>query len=437
MKKKKIFSRRQFLKSVGKLGAGAIAIPYIIPSSALGSGKLAAPSERINIAHIGTGNQGSVLMKSFVGLETAQYVAVCDPFESKRNQWAQYINDSYANARGKASYNDCQAYGDFREIISRKDIDAVIVSTPDHWHVPIGLAAARAGKDMYIEKPLSTSIAEDKIMRETIKRYGNIFQYGTQQRSSWHCRYGCELVRNGRIGEIKRIEVLAPGNKGGGSTKPVKIPDGFDYDMWLGSAPESPYTTDRCTTEGSWFVYDNSLGFIAGWGAHPLDILDWGYGSDNSVPVEYEGTGVIPTEGLFNTITSWNIRCRYANGVEMTFKEGPDCTKFIGTEGWIAISRSSISAEPKSLLNSTIRPDEIHLVTSKNHYQNFIDCVRSRQQPVSPVESAVRSDTISQLSDIAVRSGQIVKWDPSEEKIINNDLLNRLLSRPMRSPWHL
>ena len=197
----------------------------------------------------------------------------------------------------------------------------MIIATPDHWHVPIGLAAARSRKDMYVEKPLGLSIEQDKALRSAIGRYGSLFQYGTQQRCfNTHCAFACELVRNGYLGQIKEIHVLAPAGSAGGSTEPIPVPDGFNYDLWLGPAPVSPYTADRCTSAGSYHVYDNSLGFIAGWGAHPLDIMHWGY---PLIPVEYEGTGVIPTQGLFNTITNWDIRGRFAGGVAFTFRDGP------------------------------------------------------------------------------------------------------------------
>jgi predicted dehydrogenase len=244
-------------------------------------------------------------------------------------------------------------------------------------------------------------------------------------------------VRTGRIGELKRIQVAAPAGTGGGSTKSEGVPDDLDYDTWLGPAPKSPYTRDRCTSSGSYHVYDNSLGFIAGWGAHPLDILVWGMGPDDPVPVEYEGTGTIPTEGLFNTVTHWDIRCRYANGVEMTFTDGGDLTKFIGTEGWVGIRRGGLDAHPKSLLTSRIGPDEIHLVESRNQHGNFIEAIRTRATPVSNIDDAFQSDLISHMGDIAIRTGRTIRWNPKREEIVGDEAASRMLGRAMRSPWRL
>ncbi|MHC4200706.1 MAG: Gfo/Idh/MocA family protein [Planctomycetota bacterium] len=416
-------TRRRFLKGAAA-AAGAAALPAIVPSSAFGA------SDRIALAHIGVGGRGGSLLGGFVGLGDCRIVATCDLFKSRREGRAGQVNGRYRS-------QVCKPYRDFREVLARDDIDAVVIATPDHWHVPIAMAAARAGKDMYVEKPLGVAAEWNFALRETLRRYGIIFQYGTQQRSSRHCRFGCELVRNGRIGKIQRIEVVAPGGRAGGSTTPIPVPADLDYDMWLGPAPWSPYTKDRCTSNGTYFVYDNSLGFIAGWGAHPLDILLWGSDPDNLVPVEFEGTGRIPTDGLFDTITSWDVRCKYANGVEMRFTPGGDSTKWIGEKGWVRVRRGGLSTEPKSLMKSTIGPDEIHLVASRNHGQNFLDAVKTRTPAVSPIESSVDSDTISHLSDIAVRTGRKIRWDPKKEKIIGDEGAARMLNRAMRSPWRL
>ncbi len=434
----KVLTRRGFLRRAGGAIAGAVAAPGIITSGALGDAARAPASERVTLGHIGVGGRGGGLLRGFLGLGDVQSVAVCDPFRSKREAWAEQVDAHYADQAGVGADRGCAAYNDFRELLARDDIDGVVIATHDGWHVPITMAAARAGKDMYVEKPLGMSVEQGKALRETLQRYGTIFQYGTQQRSMRHCRFACELVRNGRVGQIQSIEVIAPGGSSGGSTEPIPVPDDLDYDMWLGPAPVTPYTSDRCSTSGSYFIYDNSLGFVAGWGAHPLDILDWAHGSDDVVPVEYEGTGTVPTEGLFDTITTWDVSCRYADGVPMAFRSGPtDLTKFVGSEGWVAISRGGIDAEPKSLLTSVIAPHETRLVESVNHGQNFVDSMRTRTPAASPVESAVRSDTISHLSDIAVRTGRRVQWDPGQETIIGDETARRMLSRPMRSPWRL
>ena len=432
--KKRITNRRQFLRQAAGTAAGAVGFPYVVSSSALGASGAVAASERVTVGHIGVGGQGGGLLRGFLNVDACQSVAVCDCFATRRTGRAEIVNKHYAGKNARAN-KGCATYADFRELLARDDIDAVVVATPDHWHVPVALAAARAGKDMYVEKPLGLSMEQNKALRAAIDRYGNIFQYGTQQRSfNQHCGFACELLQNGYLGELKEIDVEAPAGASGGSTVPIPVPDGFDYERWLGPAPASPYTKDRCTSGGSWHIYDNALGFIAGWGAHPLDVMHWGY---PHIPVEYEGTGTIPTKGLFNTVTNWNVRGRFASGVTFTFKDGPDKTTFKGTEGWVAASRGGIDANPKSLLSVKIKPQEIHLLKSTNHYQGFIDSVKSRSQAVSPIASAVQSDFVSHLSDIAIRTSHKIEWDPDKETIVGDDVAKRMMTRAMRSPWRL
>jgi len=433
---KRGISRRGFLKGAAAgVAASAVAAPTVIASTALGRGGVPPASERVTLAHIGVGGQGSGLLNGFLHLEDAQSVATCDPFKDRREECARQVDDFYARRNGEGAYKGCAAYNDFREVLARDDVDAVIVATPDHWHAPIALAAACAGKDMYVEKPLGLSIEQNKALREAVHRYGVVFQYGTQQRCfSTHCAFACELVRNGRIGEIQAVRVIAPNGVTGGSTTPEPAPEGFDYDLWLGPAPVVPYTRDRCIGTGRWFVYDYAIGFIAGWGAHPLDIAHWGY---PHTPVEYEGTGRIPTEGLFDTVVDWDVWGRYAGGVEFTLKAGGDLTTFVGTEGWVAASRGGIDADPKSLLESVIGPGEIHLLQNNNHYRNFLDSVLARTDPASPIDSAVQSDFMSHLGDIAIRTGRKIRWNPEREEIVGDAEASRMMTRPMRSPWRL
>jgi predicted dehydrogenase len=428
-------NRRRFLGLAAASAAGAMAGPYVITSSALGAGAVPPPSDRVALAHIGVGGQGGGLLQHFLALPAGQSIAICDCFKSRREGAVQRVEAHYTQRDGKGSARGCQAYADFREVMDRPDVDAVVIATPDHWHVPLGLAACRAGKDMYIEKPLGLAVEWNKVLRAAVRRYGRVFQYGTQQRAQAHVRFGCELVRNGRVGKIERIEVTAPAGAAGGSMTPVPVPDGFDYDRWLGPAQESPYTADRCTSSGSWHVYDNSIGFLGGWGAHPLDVLHWAY--PDAIPVEYEGTGFIPSTGLFSTVTTWNIRARYANGVPLEFRDGGDRTTFFGADGWVAISRGGLDADPKSLLRSTIEPGEIHLHASNDHKQDLLNGVRTRQDPASPIETACQSDFISHLSDIAIRTGRKIAWDPVRETIVGDAEAARMLDRPMRSPWRL
>lgn len=444
-----MFGRTMCRRSFLKRGAAVIAAPQVVKSGVLGLGRSTPPSERITVAHIGVGGRGSNVMQHFLDLDDVQSVAVCDPFQERRNTAAARVDSFYAEKWGVGVYQGCTSVNDFREILSREDIDAVAVAAPDHWHVPIAILAAQSGKDMYVEKPLGVSLEQNWALRRALKKHERIFQYGTQQRSQRDFRYACELVRNGRIGELHRIDVWCPLGGSGGSTEPAPTPADFDYDLWLGPAPTAPYTKDRCMARGAFWVYDYSLGFVAGWGVHPLDIAQWGMNADGTGPVEVRGTGVIPSSGLFNTIMSWDYQIRYATGVEIHFMSSDVAasiiqmyrpakdhgTTFFGSEGWISVDRSGLHAEPESLLESVIGPDETHLYESPEHRRNFIDCVRSRAETICPIEAAVRVDTISHLCDMAVRTGGAVRWNPDSEQLIDSPEAAEMVRRPMREPW--
>ncbi len=422
--------RRSFLRQAAALAGTAAVFPSLAPSSVFGA---AAPSKRVTVGHIAVGGQGSGLMSGFLGLPQGQSIAVCDPIRERREQAARRVEQAYAARAGQGAYKGCKATGDFRELLARADLDAVVIASPDHWHVPLAIAAVRAGKDVYVEKPLGLSIEQDKALREAVHLHGAVLQYGTQQRSfSQHCGFACELVRNGYIGELKAVHVIAPNGATGGKAAAEAPPEGLDYDLWLGPAPVAPYAKDRVFGEGRWHIYDYAIGFIAGWGAHPLDIAHWGY---PRIPVEYEGTGRIPTEGLFDTVVDWDVRGRYASGVEFTLKTGPDKTTFVGSEGWVAASRGGIAAEPESLLQVKIKPGELRLLRDNHHYRDFLDCVLTRRVPVSDIDSAVQSDFMSHLGDIAIRSGRKIQWDPAKETIVGDEAAARMMHRAMRAPW--
>jgi glucose-fructose oxidoreductase len=417
---KTALSRRTLLQGA----AAALAAPAVIPAGALGADGQAAPSERVTLGHIGVGGQGGHLFGQFRRCQGCQSVAVADCFQARRESRATAI-------QGKA-------YRDFRELLARKDIDGVVIATQDHWHVPAALLAVRAGKDVYVEKPVGISVLHDQTLRKEVRALKRIFQYGTQQRSqNPHCRRGCELVRNGKIGKITEIHVTAPNGAAGGSTQEIPVPPDLDYDMWLGPAPKAPYTKDRCTCNGTYHIYDYAIGFIAGWGAHPLDQLVWGYDIHKAGVTEVEGTGRIPTEGLYNTVLDWDVKLTFANGLKMTFKPGGDNTKFVGTEGWISVARGQWNAEPVSLKEASLGPNDVRLVESRNHYQNFVDCIKSRKDPVSHIEDAVRSDIISHLGDIAIRLKRKIRWDWDKEEILGDPEASKMLSRPLRAPWTL
>jgi hypothetical protein len=406
-----------------KRAAVAAAAPYVITSTALGNQNTPPASERVALGHIGVGNRGRQLLRGFMQCEGAACVAASDAYKSRRDGIAQMI-------QGKA-------YADFRDLLAREDIDAVVVATPDHWHVPIAMAAARSGKDAYVEKPLGISVEQNLLCQKLFREKGRVFQYGTQQRSSAHCRFGCELVQSGRIGKVHTLEVIAPDGGSGGSTEKIPVPEDLDYEMWLGPAPLTPYTADRCTPPGTYWIYDQSIGYLGGWGAHPLDIMVWGSHADLAGPMVFEGTGEIPTEGLYDTVFHWDVNVEMAEGVKLKFTPGGDSTKFIGPDGWVRIWRGGIDAEPKSLLDSKIGPDEVHLIDSPRHDQNFVDAVKSRRQGISNLDDAVRSDIISHLSDIAVRTGRKITWDPAKNQIAGDAEASKMLSRPMRAPWTL
>lgn len=415
--------RKMTRRHVLKGAAVAAGVPYMITSTALGDATTAPAGERVTLGHIGVGGQGTYLLNRFQECKSFQSVAVADAYSDRREAAAQRI-------KGKG-------YADFRELLARKDIDAVVVATPDHWHVPVAIAAARAGKDTYVEKPLGVSIEQDLACRKVFAEQKRVFQYGTQQRSSAHCRFGCELVRSGRIGKVHTIEVIAPDGGEGGSTEEAPVPPTLDYPMWIGPAPMAPYTKDRCVTPGTYYIYDYSIGYLGGWGAHPLDIMVWGSDADVAGPMTVEGTGKIPTQGLYNTVINWDVTYQMANGVKMTFKPGGDSTKFIGPDGWVRIWRGGIDAEPKSLLQSKIGPDEVHLMESPRQDQNFLDAVKSRGKTVSPIGDAVRSDIISHLANITIRLKRKITWDPKKETIVDDAEASKMLTRAMRSPWTL
>jgi glucose-fructose oxidoreductase len=425
-------SRRTFLRGASA-GAAALLLPTILPARVVRGANL--PSNRITVGQIGLGERGSSVNQDFMSVPNIQFVAICDLFPDRR---AGHV------ARANAAYgaNSCKGYQDFRELVARPDIDAVVVTTPDNWHVLAALHAVRAGKDVYVEKPLSTSVEQNQALRAACRRHNRLFQYGTQQRSMGHVRHGCELVRNGRIGKLQSVEVIAPADPaqaGGGSMTPIPIPAGFDYEMWLGASPWSPYTKDRCTYQGAWFCYDNSIGFLGGWGAHPLDVMVWGLGdTPDAVPIEYEGTGSFPTEGIFDAINMWDVHGRFANGASFHMGCKPyNLTTFIGDKGKVMISRGGLQTEPASLAREVIGPGEIHLIASNNHQGNFIESVRTRQQTISPVEVACLSDAVSHMCDIAIRTGRKIKWDPWKEEIIGDEDAARRLTRPLRGPWTL
>ncbi len=437
MQPNKQISRRSFLKKTTSAAVGAISFPYIISSSALGQAGGVAASERIVMGFIGVGGRGASLLRNFLHLSDAQVVALCDVKRQNRDRAKQTVDKQYKTT-------GCSAYSDFRELVARDDIDAVVVASTDHWHVLHALAAVRAGKDVYCEKPLGMSVEQGQVLRREVNRYSRVFQFGTQERSSRNSRFACEMVRSGRVGKIHKITVASRYSVASENYPEMPVPDWLDYDLWLGSAPWAPYTANRVNNSHWFHISDYALGFMAGCGIHTIDIATWGNDTDLTGPVEVEGTGEFPRDGLCNCATGWDVDLKFDNGVTINFTDGernPLGVKFEGTDGWVFVKEEHLGgkpdASPKSLLEKPIGPNEVHLPVSNHHQQNFLDCVKTRARTVAPVEVAVRSDTLCQLSNIAMRLGRKLRWDPENEKFINDAQANRMLKRPTRSPWRL
>lgn len=456
------YSRRQFLKHTTAAALGAATLPTLVPASALGGAGNVAPSERIGVGCIGVGPQGRGDMGGFLSQKDAHVLAVCDVKTDQLAAAKGQVDGHYKN-------KDCATYSDFREVLARKDIDVCLIATPDHWHVPLGIAAVKAGKDIYLEKPMGLSLEENYALRRAVEKHKRMFQFGTQQRSSRLFRFACALARSGKIGQLKHMNVWAPGSMPGGPTDVVPVPQNLDYDMWLGPAQFKPYTKDLATDEFDkktwWYKSDYALGFIAGWGIHPIDIAAWG-ADLFSGPIEVEGRGTFHAEGACDTATVWNINFKFASGVTMKFVGVPNggnrslatCdtwpqegewkqryrritshgTAFEGTEGWIHVDREGINLQPENLIDLREEDLGVQLVKSAHHQPNLLDAVRSRKPTVCPIEDSVASDSLCHISEIAIRLNRKVTWDPKKERFVEDEEANlRMRARKMREPWGL
>jgi len=436
-------TRRQFLKNSTAVTAAALLGPAIVPASVFGAN---APGSRILVGCIGVGRMGLGDMKEIMGFKQVQVVAVCD-VDSRRVKHAQQLVEAHYSTKSQSgTYKGCAAYRDFRELLARADIDAVTISTPDHWHALPAIAAAQAGKDIFLQKPLTLTIEQGRVLTDTVRRYGRIFQVGSQQRSDSRFRLACELVRNGRIGQLQTVKVGFGADPSTGPKPPMPVPQWLDYNMWLGPAPWAAYTEKRVHPQNGygrpgWLrISDYGAGMITGWGSHHNDIAQWGMGTEYTGPVEIEAQAEFPRDGLWDVHGRFRIEYTYAHGVKLICadnKKNKQGVFFEGTEGWVYVRRGFIDANPKSVLSSTIGPGEIHLYQSNNHKANFLECIKSRQETVAPVEIGHRSCTVCLLGDIAMRLGRKLKWDPKLERFVNDEEANRMLSRPMRSPWRL
>ena len=422
-------------------------MPYLVSASALGRSGKPAASNKLTMGLIGLGSMGMRHVEGFLQENDCRIVAVCDVDVNRRLAAVQEVNKQYGDT-------DCAQYNDFRELIARDDIDTLCISVPDHWHAVIALAGIRAGKDIYGEKPLALTICEGRAIVEAVDRYKCVWQTGSWQRSTDHFRFACELVRNERIGRLRKVEVgIGPGYKpaGGADTvyridpQPVMpIPDGFDYEMWLGPAPWAPYTEKRCHWNFRW-ILDYAGGQVTDWGAHNIDIAHWGMNCDDTGPVEVQGKGVFPEDGLWNAAVDYDFECLYDSGLVMRVASNnhlPQGIRFIGEAGWVHVTRAELKTDPADLRKTKIGPDEIHLPrpagdNREGHRRDFLNCVKTRRATIAPAEVGHRSATVAHLGNIAMILGRKIRWDPKREQIIDDPSANRMLGYPMRSPWHL
>lgn len=413
---------------------GLAAFPSIIPASALGRNGYMAPSDRIVLGAIGLGSMGTGNTRSFLQLGDVQMVAVCDLDSNRLSAAQKLINDHYKN-------DDCRGYEDFRELLEKETLDAVTIATPDHWHALLAIASANKGLDIYGEKPLARSIVEGRAMVEAVEKNGRIWQTGSWQRSVPNFHRACELVINGRIGDVKYVEVGLPNGRSSIGTPPeMKVPEELNWEFWLGPAPTVPF---RGVSHWDWrWILDYSGGQLTDWAGHHIDIAHWGLGFDRVGPISVEGEGVYPREGIFDVPVEYDFICEYANGVKMRVANASRLTRGMGTtwygdKGWIYVSRGNrLAASDDKILSEEIGENEIKLYKSENHQRNFIDCVRSREETITPAEVALRSISIGLLGEIAMLTGKRLDWDPEKETFTNSDLANRMLLKPYRNPWN-
>jgi myo-inositol 2-dehydrogenase / D-chiro-inositol 1-dehydrogenase len=455
-------TRRKFIDTSVKasvLSAFALnGFPTLVPSTVFGKN---APSERINIGQIGFGRIAMTHdLPETLNYDIARVVSVAD-FDSERAaKGKQFIESFYTKKTGNSDYVKVKTYGDYREIIADKDIDAVIISTPDHWHAQPAIEAALAGKDIYIQKPTSLTITEGRLLSDIVKRKKVILQVGTQQRAMPQFRYAAELVRNGRIGRLHTVKIGLPGDPSGPEAAEMPVPKNLNYDAWLGSTPEVYYTEMRVHPQNSmtdrpgWLRCEQfGAGMITGWGQHHFDSAAWGMDTELTGPVSIEAVAQFPKSGLWDVHGDFMSKAEYSNGITMLTSGGyPNGVRYEGTEGWIFVTRGDYSASPSDpviagknslaldssdpkILASVIKDNEIHLYKIDNQHGNWLDCIKSRKEPISPVEKGHRACTVCLITHIAMKVGRRLEWDPSKEVFINDKEANSMLSRPQRAPY--
>ena len=450
-------NRRKFLKNTASAAAGALVIPTIVPSTVFGGN---APSNKINIGQIGCGRIArSHDMPGAMQYDVARMIAVSDVDSKRMQEGKELVEKYYADQKGGDKYVDVKMYDDYKEMLLNKDIDAVIISTPDHWHSQPAIEAALAGKDIYLQKPTSLTITEGRLLSDVVHRKGVILQVGTQQRSMPQFRIAAELVRNGRIGKLHTVKIGLPGDPSGPEAPEMPIPENLNYDMWLGSTPVVPYTEIGVHPQvgygrPGWLrIEQYGAGMITGWGQHHFDSAAWGMDTEYSGPFSVQAVAQFPKSGLWNVHGDFMIQAEYENGITMYTSGGyTNGIRYEGTEGWIFVSRgsyvasssdpidmekskSALNASDPAILISEIKEDEIHLYKSEEQHGNWLDCIQSRKQPISNVEVGHRACSVCLISHIAMKIPGILKWDTQKERFIDNDLANSILRRPQRYPY--
>ena len=460
---KSFHSRRNFLKNTGKITVGTIALtnfPTIVPASVFGKN---APSNKINIGQIGCGRIARThdLMETFK-YDQAHIMAIADVDRNRLQLGKKLVEGWYAKKTGKENYVDIKTYDDYHVLLANKDVDAVMISTPDHWHAQPAIEAALAGKHIYLQKPTSVTIEEGRMMSDFVQKSGVVFQLGSQQRSinPWpQFKRACELVRNGRIGKLLTVHIGLPSDPAGGSTIEMPVPENLNYDMWLGATPHIYYTLDRVHSQTDpdsrpgWLRLEQfGAGMITGWGVHHIDIAHWGMNTELTGPIEIEANAEFPKTGLWNVHGNYEVHAKYANGVNMHLNsKNPNGIKFEGSDGWIFVSRGNVgvtAADPGAggtnkaftasdprILTSVIGPNEIHLYESKEQHGNWLDCIQNKKPTISPAEVAHRSCSACLVAHAAMKTGQKLYWDPKKEIFNGNVEANKLLSRPQRFPY--
>jgi predicted dehydrogenase len=450
--------RRKFIMNTVSAATGAIILPEIIPASVIGKNP---PSDKINIGQIGFGRIAMTHdLAETLRYDVARVVAVADFDSNRLASGKQFIENYYSKQSGSANAVTVKACSDYHDILADKSIDAVMISTPDHWHSQPAIEAALAGKHIYVQKPTSLTIKEGRLLSDVVKRKKVILQVGTQQRSWAQFRIAAELVRNGRIGKLHTVKIGLPGDPSGPDAPEQPVPKNLNYDGWLGSTPEVYYTEMRVHPQNSitdrpgWLRCEQfGAGMITGWGQHHFDSAAWGMDTELTGPISIEAVAEFPRSGLWNVHGDFMAKAEYKNGVIMYTSGGyPNGIRFEGTEGWIFVTRGSYTATPSDptassrnqkaldasdpkILTSVIKENEIHLYVSDNQHGNWLDCIKSGKEPISPVEIGHRACSVCLITHIAMKEGRKLNWDPDKEQFVNDPAANKWLSRPQRKPY--